>query len=377
MNLTAFIALVRNDIRLYLKEPRALIVGVLVPILIAAFFGYVFNDSNGSDTGRIAVAVVNQDDSPLSAEIARRLAASPMLEIKPATEDEARRLVGAGKLRVALILPAGFGANAATAFYGQSATMAVPVLFDPSQRVTRDVVEGLFTQQVLAATAQAVHAGIRVPFEFAPQPLTSGGNVPYNSYAHSFAGMTVQFTLFGGIDAGVALLLLRERGLWKRLRAAPLRRAVLVGAKIAATTLTGLFAFLLVYAAAMLVFGVRIQGSVAGFVCLVSAFCLANACFGLLLAAIGRTPSATRGLASMCVLLLVMLGGAWVPSFVFPKWLQQVALAAPTRWAVDGLDAVTWRGLGFESAVGPVLVLLATAATCFVLAIWRFRWDDR
>ncbi|MBK7591548.1 MAG: ABC transporter permease [Betaproteobacteria bacterium] len=55
-----------------------------------------------------------------------------------------------------------------------------------------------------------------------------------------------------------------------------------------------------------------------------------HATFGLLIAAIGRTPEATRGIAIVATLLLVMLGGAWVPTFVFPAWLQTATLVVPT-----------------------------------------------
>ena len=40
MKLTAIWALVRNDVRIYSTDRRAVIVGVFVPILIAAFFGF-------------------------------------------------------------------------------------------------------------------------------------------------------------------------------------------------------------------------------------------------------------------------------------------------------------------------------------------------
>ena len=106
------------------------------------------------------------------------------------------------------------------------------------------------------------------------------------------------------------------------------------------------------------------------------AFCILNATFGLLLAAIGRTPAATRGLAVMVTLILVMVGGAWVPAFIFPSWLQQGSLIAPTRWAVDGLDAMTWRGLGFDAALAPIGVLLLSAAICGGIALARFRWQS-
>jgi ABC-2 type transport system permease protein len=61
---------------------------------------------------------------------------------------------------------------------------------------------------------------------------------------------------------------------------------------------------------------------------------------------------------------------------VVPPWLQQASLVVPTRWAVDGLDVVTWRGLGADAAVVPVIALLASAVICVLIAVWRFRWED-
>jgi ABC-2 type transport system permease protein len=62
------------------------------------------------------------------------------------------------------------------------------------------------------------------------------------------------------------------------------------------------------------------------------------------------------------VLIMVMLGGAWMPSFMFPEWMQQLTLAVPTRWAVDGFDAVTWRGLDALEVRRPMGVQLGFAA---------------
>ena len=69
---------------------------------------------------------------------------------------------------------------------------------------------------------------------------------------------------------------------------------------------------------------------------------------------------------------MVMLGGAWVPSFMFPEWVQTVSQAVPTRWAIDGLDAVTWRGLGVDAVLAPMAVQLGFAALFGVLAVWKF-----
>ena len=74
--------------------------------------------------------------------------------------------------------------------------------------------------------------------------------------------------------------------------------------------------------------------------------------------------------------MLVMLGGAWVPSFVFPPWLQAVTQFVPTRWAIDALEASTWRGLGLEAIWPQLAAMLAFAAASVALAVRLFRWQE-
>ena len=169
---------------------------------------------------------------------------------------------------------------------------------------------------------------------------------------------------------------MRRMDLWKRLRAAPLSRATLLGSRLVSGALIAFLLFAAIMAAGMAVFGVRVLGSWLGLLLLLAAFGLLTASFGLLIAAIGRTPEATRGLAIMATLLMVMLGGAWVPAFLFPEWLQTVTLAVPTRWAVDGIDAMTWRGLGLMDALPAVGALLGFSLLFGLVALWRFRWDE-
>jgi ABC-2 type transport system permease protein len=73
--------------------------------------------------------------------------------------------------------------------------------------------------------------------------------------------------------------------------------------------------------------------------------------FGLLIAAFGKTPEA-------------------VPTLVFPAWVQQATMVVPTRWAITGLDAVAWRGLGLPESMP---ALPGFAALFMALAVWRFQ----
>ena len=442
--MNAFIALLRKDLVLHFSNRRAVLMSLVAPILIAAFFGSLFG---GSDKGpaQIPVVLTDLDQSEVSARIVANLRSDPALRLSEASAAEAQAQVRAGKQRAAVLLPAGFGAQASKALFGGAAKPEVVVFYDPSQAMVLPMVKGLLAQHVMqpvsqsafsssspvvrdmralmqqagnlpeerrqalvsmfdsiarvqalpapasapdtaaapaatsasAADGAAIQArGLGIPFSTRDEAAVSELGAQYNSYAHSFAGMGVQFILLMGVEMGVGLLLMRRMGLWKRLRAAPLSRAQLLGSRIVSCALIGLIVFAVVYAVAVAFFGVRISGSVPGFVAVLVAFALLTSSFGLMIAALGRTPEATRGLAILATLLMVMLGGAWVPSFIFPPWLQKVSMWMPTHWAVDGLDAMTWRGLPLQAALLPVAALLGFTLLFSAVALARFQWEE-
>jgi ABC-2 type transport system permease protein len=374
---TAFRALVRKDIAIFLRDRRALVVSVLTPIVVAAFFGFLFGGTGagGNVVSRMPVGVVDLDGSALTKAVVESLRQDESLQIQVLPEEQALQLVRAGKLRAAVVFPIQFESLATGALVGGPGMPDVKLLYDPSQSMIRPMVAGLVTQHVMQRLSRPNFIGDSkpVPFNLESTAVTSGPR--YNSYAHSFAGMSIQFILFMGIDAGIALLMMRQEGMWRRLRAAPLSRGVLLGSRVTSTTLIALLILAVVYFVARLGFGVRIAGSVPGFFMVCVAFALLAATTGLMISALGRSVGATRGVSMFSVLILVMLGGAWVPSFIFPEWLQHVTEFVPTRWAVDGLDAMTWRGLPLQSAFAPTAILVAWSALFALIAVWRFDWE--
>ncbi len=434
----AILAMIRKDLQLFLTDRRAVIMGLVAPVAIASFFGSIFSGSPDAERAKIPVAIIDQDRSAVSRGIVEGATGDKYLLVSNPTADEARDAVKKGTLAVAVMIPQGFGDAAGRAFFTGAAKRELNVLYDPSRSTELGLVRGVLTEHVMqsvsaemfsgdqgrtlvdetlasldgmpmegqqqalrdllqsarkfysepapaaaapqaqagAADAPAPRRGLSMPYAVKEEAVTSGDNVTYNGYAHSFAGMGIQFLLFASIDLGVGILLERQRGLWKRLRSAPISRLSLLAGKAASGSLIALLTLTVSFAFAIIVFGVRIHGSLIGFVAVALATALMASTFGLLIASLGKTPGGTRGIASLSVLLMVMLGGAWVPSFIFPAWLQQVTVVIPARWAVDGFDAMTWRGLGFQAAVMPTLVMLGFAALFGTLAVARFRWEE-
>jgi ABC-2 type transport system permease protein len=429
--LTPLAAMVRKDLLVFFSDRRSVIVSFVVPIAIASFFGSVFAGSGrDSEPPRITVSIVDQDVSAISTAILAGASTDKNLKLTTPSESEARSAVKNGKTAVAVVIPKGFGDAAGAAFFGDGTKPDLHFLYDPSRTIELGMVRGILTQHVMEAVSREMFGGaqgrqliektllevqssgmaadqkrrllemlgsvqkfyadqggvtaaaggerrgLTMPYAVHEEAMTSGATVAYNGYAHSFAGMAIQFLLFAMANLGVEMLLERQRGLWNRLRSAPVSRLTLLAGKTASGAIISLMVLGVCFAFAIAVFRVRIEGSVVGFLAISVACSMMASTFGLLVAALGNSPATARGVTTLAVLMMVMLGGAWVPTFIFPVWLQQLTLVVPVRWAVDGLDAMTWRGIGLGGAIAPTLVLLGFTAAFAVIAAARFRWEE-
>lgn len=433
MPLHAWRAMVRKDLLLFFTDRRAVVMSFAAPVAIASFFGFIFSGNQDSAPARVPVRVVDQDQGVISKAIVAGLGADKLLELQGGGSlDEARDAVRRGKTTVAVVVPAGFGEAAGRALFGAGSKPQLELLYDPSHAAELAMVRGILTEHVMQAVSAemmggeqgrrftqslsaekpsdnmpdadrqaltdmlgsvnrwyqrraaapapgaspAAAKGISMPYQVHEQGVTARQGVSYNGFAHSFAGMGVQFLLFACIDLAIGMLQERQQGLWKRLRAAPISRGALLAGKGTSGALIALMSLGVTFAFGMAVFQIRVQGSLVGFLGVCVATALMASTFGLLIAALGKTPQATRGVAILAVLLMVMLGGAWVPSFVFPAWLQRLTVVIPARWAVDGLDATLWRGADLLATLPTIGALVGFAALFGAIAVARFRWDE-
>jgi ABC-2 type transport system permease protein len=430
--LIPFLAMVRKDLRLFFTDRRAVLLTFAAPIAIASFIGSITQSAGRSaERARISVAIVDEDGSTISKTIVADVQKDENLTIVATTAADARERVRRGTTSVALILPRGFGESAGRSLFRPAAIQARPqldVLFDPSRTAEVGMVRGIFTEHAMQAVSQEMFNGaagrqniqqtlneldsssmpadtkaklrtmlagvlafqqavpaapqgsasgiFSMPYTVREEAVTARADVTYNAYAHSVAGMAIQFLLFAMANHGIEILTERQRGIWKRLRSAPVSRYLILAGKAASGALISLASLLISFAFAMLVFGVRIEGSLVGFAAICVACSVMAATLGVLVATLGNSPATARGLTTFGILMMVMLGGAWVPMFLFPAWLQRVTLLIPIRWAIDGLDAMTWRGVGLSGAIVPTLVLLGFAGAFATIAIARFRWEE-
>ena len=160
MSLIPLSAMVRKDLQLFFSDRRSVIVSFVVPIAIASFFGSIFSGpSRSSEPAKIAVAIIDQDSSPISTGIVAGMQADKNFKVTTPPEAEARDAVRRGSLAAAVIIPKGFGDAAGNAFFGDGAKPPLNVIFDPSRSTEKAMVSGIMTQHVMESVSKEMFGG--------------------------------------------------------------------------------------------------------------------------------------------------------------------------------------------------------------------------
>lgn len=413
-----------KDLRLLTRDPFGLFWLLAFPLIFALFFGTIFGGGGGG-AGSMRVALVDQDGTEASGIFVAALEDSGA--VKLATEIKGRHLdeesavdsVRRGESTAAIIIPQGFG-RGGTLFFSPE-TPEIRVAIDPARSAEAGFLQGLIARasfermktlftdpasmvpevkrvrESLAAEADipegqrgvlgAFFASMET-FLQSVEPAPGGGNGgpafepvrvrkldvardgsrPASPFEVSFPQAMVWGLI--GCAAGFAIALVQERtqGTWLRLRIAPQSRGEILAGKGLSCFATCIAAVFLMLLLGNLFFGVRIASP------LHLALALASCGFGfsglmMLISTLGRTERAVAGAGWAAMMPFAMLGGAMVPLFAMPAWMQDLGSVSPVKWAVLALEGAIWRGLTLQEMLLPCGILIAVGAAGFGLGV--------
>lgn len=205
------------------------------------------------------------------------------------------------------------------------------------------------------------------------EALQGAGVVGATGAEQAVPGMAVMFTLFAAGILGTALHREREWNTWDRLRASGATSAQVLTGKVLPPLLVIAGQLLLLFTVGGAMFGLRVQGSLAGLVLVAAALAAAMLALGLAMASLVRSVTRLAAMGNAVSVTLAGLGGALTPLSVMPGWALVIAPATPSFWAMRGFQAAILEDGGLAMAATSAGVLLLFAAALGALAAWRFR----
>jgi ABC-2 type transport system permease protein len=182
-------------------------------------------------------------------------------------------------------------------------------------------------------------------------------------------------TAFGGL--AITLVLRRESGVLKRIRATPLP-----GATYLAATLSSTFLVFVLQAMSIMVLGRVLYDwhLPAEWQSLFLAFFVGFLCFagmGLGAASLLRSDEGASAAVNVIVLPMTFLAGGFGPTRDFPQFLQAIADVLPLTYLVDLVQEVVYEGTPIWEQPRAVAVLAAWGVAGTLVAARAFSWEPR
>jgi ABC-2 type transport system permease protein len=402
-------ALARKDLRILFRLRSGLFFSFVWPVIVAILFGAVFS-AQSDGPPRLRVVVVDEDNTPQSRAFIGKLETSGDFTVDRAGRPEAEAMVRRGQRSALIAIKPGFGSAAQRMFYG--APRALEIANDPARQAEASMVEGLVMKHAMSdfqqlftdpqASRQMVDGALRdlrasgnraadaplarflgeldaflskpaagsgaaewQPVAISKSAIVREGAGPPNSFAVTFPQGIVWGIIGCVMTFAVSLVSERAHGTFLRLQMAPLTRGEILGGKALACLASTTLLQILLLAIGMAGFGIR-PGSwpllIAACVCTSLAF----VGFMMMIASLGRTEQSVAGAGWAMLMPMAMFGGAMMPQFVMPGWMQTVGSASPVKWAILGIEGAMWRGFSAADMLLPCGILLGFGAICFV-----------
>lgn len=400
----------------------------ILPIVFFSIFATVFGGQGDASTAQIRIAVVDEDRSEVSARLIEGLRNEKSLRARTtadasgtgATLDRAaaERLVRAGDVPVAVVIPHGMGeAFSKNGFAGGGPP--IQLLSDVSDRIAPQMVLGLLQKVAMTAAPDLLmqggmrqfeqYAGAMTPEQKAavdawiPRLKAQGqsgsraagaapGAMPVtvdvvdvmrtdnrrgSLVSFYAAGIGVMFLLFSSVGgAGGALLDEAEAGTLERLLSTNLgMTGVLIG-KWIFLALVGFAQLTVMFLWGRVAFGLPLFSHLPGFAVMTIVTASAAAALGLVLATLARSRAQLSGFSTILILTMSALGGSMFPRFLMSEGMQKVGLLTFNAWALDGYLKVFWRQAAIWELWPQVLVLAGLTAAFLAMArILARRWE--
>ena len=196
-------------------------------------------------------------------------------------------------------------------------------------------------------------------------PFLEAGMIGYGVASTAFAGLAI------------TMVIRRESGVLKRIRATPLPPPTYLIAVLASTFLVFLIQAGLIIGIGRLLFDVHVPTRI---ISLVVALMLGAACFaalGLGLTGIVRSAEGSSAIVNIVYLPMAIISGTFFTPKDFPSFLRAIADVLPLTYFTKLTRDVMVRDQHIWHDTGSIAVLLVWAVVGLAAAIRWFRWQPR
>ena len=195
------------------------------------------------------------------------------------------------------------------------------------------------------------------------------GLVPQD-LALSMIGFTVFFSSYTMVFSIGTLLNDKQYKSWERMIISPLSMTSILGGTMLVSFLVGLVQIGILIIGGKYLLAVDWGRSMAGIGMVAAAYVFTITSMGLMISSLVKTQAQLSAVAPVVLTSTAMVGGSmWPLEIVNNKILLFLAELTPHKWAIQGMESIAAKGMGFEAAITPTIVLFLMGIIYFTIGV--------
>ena len=377
MNRQRVLALVRKDLKHTIREPAALFIILLFPVMLTVIFAVTFGGIGGAAGTTYQLGIVDLNTSGpsahWSADLVANLTATRILQAKGYADNAtAQADLQVGNLQAVVVIPADFGAScdAYRAEPGNASAWvytSLDLYVDQGSMVATQAIPPIVSQILARMLEGTVSASGSLPITVGvPSMVTVSHRAAFDYFVpgvFAYGAIFITMTVGGSFSSD------REDGRLRRLSTTPLTPSEFMTSQVLSNMVLGIAQVGLIFAVAFAI-GYRPSTDLAGLALaflLVSVLSVACVGFGLITATLAKSSSAATGIAFLFILPQMFLG-TFVSGMASSPATAAAGHFVPAYYVTDALTNLFLRGVPASNAVVLGDLILVSIASVLVLA---------
>jgi ABC-2 type transport system permease protein len=373
MNLRRVRAIARKEMIQVWRDPRSLMIVLLMPLMQMALLGYGVN----LDIKHVPICVLDREGSQESQSLMKAFQASPYFQIVEADRDyeAVKRAIDGGRCKMAVVVPPDFSQDLAA-----TNSASVQTILDATDDNTANIARG-YAQAVVETFSNDVQTqrlqsmGQQQPNPPAVAEYRVWFNEDLESRDFVIPGIVAMvLALVGAQLTSLTISREWERGTMEVLVSTPVTRMELMAGKILPYFFIGMLDAALCLTIAVFWFEAPFRGAVLTLFVTTSLFLVVVLGVGYFISASIRSQVGASQIALLVTMLpTTLLSGFAFPIDQMPPPVQAVTYLVHSRYYVTILKAIFLKGSGLSDLVWPIAALAVYALVVGVLASRAFR----
>ncbi|MGE5614766.1 MAG: ABC transporter permease [Bacillota bacterium] len=400
--MTSFAALLKNDIKLFLKDWKACVLLLAAPLFFIAFFTYALTPllNKSSFIEPFPIALVDNENTAQTRMIGNQLMNIGIFsEIIQTDEHTAMLMLSEKKVGGVIIIPDGF-----TGSISRVENKPVSVVGSSAMPLQAYVVKNV--AESAANLVSAAQSAVITIYHYDKEAGITTGELDerYNDEALKYifialdrlslfsetdkgyrydvspaeyftAALITVFMLFAGMPGMKMMVMERSSGISKRLRSTPVKMRDIVLSKLIVSILLLILQFGTVIVLTSVFFKNHWGAPAERIFMHFGAIILAACSWSVFVAAVSPTPASADITGSLGIILMAVAGGSIYPLYSMPRLIRSISVLTINKWAMDGFLALFSGDYaaydGIYSLVPVAMSLVLFTASVMVLKFSR------